>query len=114
VAIFEEACYKKWVTLVFGMWTILMILVMKNHKPNKFHFTSATMDTKKILLYNESYLSMALHGLVIQVVLYHCASSVANNLQMQQWHDALALILNECAIPHTFATYSCEWLEITG
>jgi hypothetical protein len=27
----------------------------------------------------------ALHGLVIQVVLLHCASSVANDLQKQQW-----------------------------
>jgi hypothetical protein len=27
----------------------------------------------------------ALHGLVIQVVLFHCASSVTNNLQMRQW-----------------------------
>jgi hypothetical protein len=25
------------------------------------------------------------HGLLIQIVLLHCASSVANDLQMQQW-----------------------------
>jgi hypothetical protein len=27
----------------------------------------------------------ALHELVIQVFLFHCVSSVANDLQMQQW-----------------------------
>jgi hypothetical protein len=52
---------------------------------DKFHCTSATTDTKKVRFYNESYLSTALHGLVIQVVLFRCVSSVTNNLQMQQW-----------------------------
>jgi hypothetical protein len=34
---------------------------------DKFHYTNATTDTKKVHLYKESYLSMALHGLVNQV-----------------------------------------------
>jgi hypothetical protein len=38
---------------------------------DKFHCTSATTDTKKVHFYNESYL-------LIQVVLFLCASTVAN------------------------------------
>jgi hypothetical protein len=37
----------------------------------KFHCTSATTDTKKGRLYNESYLSRGLHGLVIEMALYY-------------------------------------------
>jgi hypothetical protein len=45
---------------------------------DRFHCTSITMD-KKVL-----FLQWTLHGPVIQIFLLHCASSVANDLQMQE------------------------------
>jgi hypothetical protein len=52
--------------------------------PDKFLCTSETMDTKNIPFTMKATYQWALHGLVIQTVLFPCASSVANNLQMQQ------------------------------
>jgi hypothetical protein len=52
---------------------------------DKFHCTSATTDTKKVHLCNESYLSSCL---------FHCAPSVANNLQMQQGSSKIEMTLN--------------------
>jgi hypothetical protein len=50
-----------------------------------FHCNSATRDTKKSVFTTKATYQWVLRGLVIQVALFHCASSVANNLQMQQW-----------------------------
>jgi hypothetical protein len=52
---------------------------------DKFHCTSATTDTqKKSVSTMKATYQWVLHGLVIQFVLFHCALSVANDLQMQQ------------------------------
>jgi hypothetical protein len=50
-----------------------------------FHCTSATRVTKKSIFTMKATYRWVLHGLVIQVALFHCVSSVANKLQMQQW-----------------------------
>jgi hypothetical protein len=52
---------------------------------DKFHCTSATTDTKKVNLYNVSYLSMGFTWTGDSSCPIRCASSAANNLQMQQW-----------------------------
>jgi hypothetical protein len=49
-----------------------------------FYCTCATTDIKKVRLYNESNYDWALHELVIQIILFHCASSVENDLKMEQ------------------------------
>jgi heterogeneous nuclear ribonucleoprotein F/H len=52
---------------------------------DKFQCTSATMDTKRSIFIMKATYQWTLHVLVIQVVLFHCSSAVANDLQMQQW-----------------------------
>jgi hypothetical protein len=52
---------------------------------DKFYCTSATTDTKRPVFTMKATYQWALHGLVIQVVLFYCASSVENDLQKQQW-----------------------------
>jgi hypothetical protein len=48
---------------------------------DRFHCTSATMDAKRSVF----TFQWALHGLMIQGVLFVYASSVATDLKMQQW-----------------------------
>jgi hypothetical protein len=52
---------------------------------DNFHCTCAKPDTKMSAFTMKATYQWALKGLVIQVVLFHCASSGANDLQMQQW-----------------------------
>jgi hypothetical protein len=54
---------------------------------NTFHCTSATKDTqkKKSIFTMKTTYQWALHRLVIQAVLFLHATSVANDLQTQQW-----------------------------
>jgi hypothetical protein len=52
---------------------------------DKFHCNSATIDTKRSIFTMKAAYECALRTLVIQIVLFLCASSVANVSQMQQW-----------------------------
>ena len=64
---------------------VLRLVIREPQAPDKFHrISSSTTGRKKISLYNESYLSTGGHWPVIQAVLFHCVSSVANDSQMQQ------------------------------
>jgi hypothetical protein len=57
----------------------------KSQASDKFHCTGATVDTKRSGFRVKAIYQWDLHGLVIQFVLFHCALSVANNIQLQQW-----------------------------
>lgn len=74
--------------LVLGLQTSMIYLLMKNYNLPS-HFTAVVKKTHtQVQYYNESYLSMILNGLVIQIVQYFCASSMANNTELQQnWKD---------------------------
>jgi hypothetical protein len=57
----------------------------KSEACDKFHCASATTDTKRSVFTMKATYQWALHGLMVQVALFLCALSVANDLQMQQW-----------------------------
>jgi hypothetical protein len=86
VSIFqEEACDKRGGFSPRHVYNSDEVSDEESQASDKFHCTSVTMDTKKSVFIMKATYQWALHGLVIQVVLFHCASSVANDLQMQQW-----------------------------
>jgi hypothetical protein len=57
----------------------------KSQASDKFHCTRARADTKRSVFTIKATYQWALHGLVIQVLLFHCASYVAIDLNMQHW-----------------------------
>jgi hypothetical protein len=81
VAISEEEVCGEMGTSILGTWTSPMRLGMKNHMllSNFTALVQQRTPEKSVFTIKATYQG-ALHGLVIQVVLFHYASTVANNL----------------------------------
>jgi hypothetical protein len=59
---------------------------MKNHKLLKNVTALVQQRTRKRSIFTvKATYQLTLHGLVIEVAQLHCASCVANNLQIHQW-----------------------------
>jgi hypothetical protein len=86
-------------TLALGIGTILMQLVMKSHRLLT-NFTALENGHKKIRLYNKSYYQWSLHKLVIQVVLFHCASAVVTTYKFSNGSSKAEMTLNNKSHPH--------------
>jgi hypothetical protein len=59
----------------------------KSQASDKFHCTGATAGTNMFFFTIKATYQWSLHGLVIQILLFHCDSSVANDLKMQHWRQ---------------------------